>query len=103
MTDETKAEAGESTTETDRHGRVVVGVDGSEASSVTLRWAADEARLSGATLKAVAARHIPSLGYGAYTTVFPEGFEDWSKETSALPEEQLIRVLGEEPGLSVVR
>lgn len=102
MTDKTKAEAGRSTAETDRHERLVVGADGSEIPRVALRWAADEACLSGATLEVVAARRIPSL-CGAYTAAPPDCFEDWSTETSALLEEQLTKVLGEEPGLSVVR
>jgi nucleotide-binding universal stress UspA family protein len=34
-------------------GRIVVGIDGSEHSAAALRWAADEAKLRGATLEAV--------------------------------------------------
>ncbi|HLI53683.1 MAG TPA: universal stress protein [Acidimicrobiales bacterium] len=87
----------------DRRERlVVVGVDGSESSSAALRWAADEARLRGATLKVVEAWHIPSVGYGAYVAI-PEGFEDWAKEAAASLEEQLAEVLGDEPGVTVVR
>ncbi|MGH9114911.1 MAG: universal stress protein [Acidimicrobiales bacterium] len=81
---------------------VVVGVDGSGASSMALRWAATEARLRGATLKVVQAWHIPSLGYGAYI-VPPDGFEDWAKQASTSLAEQLAKVLGDEPGVAVVR
>ena len=43
-------------------GRIVVGVDGSEPSRAALRWAADEARLRGATLEAVLAWQMPFVG-----------------------------------------
>ena len=39
--------------------RIVVGVDGSEASKAALRWAVEEARLRGATLRVVYAWSIP--------------------------------------------
>ena len=85
---------------------VVVGVDGSEASSVALRWAAEEARLRGANMKVVQAWHIPSLGYGAYV-VPASGYEDWGKEESASLDEQLdeqlAAVLGDDPKVAVVR
>jgi nucleotide-binding universal stress UspA family protein len=46
-------------------GRVVVGVDGSELSVAALRWAADEARLRGATLVAVHAwTFVPPAAVG---------------------------------------
>jgi nucleotide-binding universal stress UspA family protein len=44
-------------------GRIVVGVDGSEESERALRWAADQARLTGGRLHAVLAWQLP-LGYG---------------------------------------
>ena len=104
MTGEEASNAESSVAGTDGRGRlVVVGVDGSEASSAALRWAADEARLRGATLKVVEAWHVPSVGYGAYVALPPDSFEDWAKQTSASLEEQLTKVLGEEPGPSVVR
>jgi nucleotide-binding universal stress UspA family protein len=82
---------------------VVVGVDGSEGSSAALRWAVDEARLRGATLKVVQAWHVPTVAYGGYLAVPLEGLEDWAKETSAALEEQLAEVLGDDPGVVVVR
>lgn len=42
--------------------RIVVGVDGSEASVAALRWAADEARAHASTLEVVHAWTIPFLG-----------------------------------------
>jgi nucleotide-binding universal stress UspA family protein len=44
---------------------IVVGVDGSSGSIDALRFALDEARLSNATVKVVAAWHVPPLAYGA--------------------------------------
>lgn len=45
--------------------RIVVGVDGSEASRDTLRWAAHQASLTGAALELVMAWHVPIATYGA--------------------------------------
>jgi nucleotide-binding universal stress UspA family protein len=42
--------------------RIVVGVDGSQASLRALRWALDEARRRGATLEVVHAWHVPNAG-----------------------------------------
>ncbi len=42
-------------------GPVVVGTDGSEWSTTALRWAAEEARVRGATLHVVHAWHVPYL------------------------------------------
>jgi len=40
---------------------IVVGVDGSEPSKAALRWALEEARLRGATLRAVHAWAVPAV------------------------------------------
>jgi nucleotide-binding universal stress UspA family protein len=58
-------------------GRVVVGVDGSEGSKSALRWAAFIARVSGASIEAVAAWHYPvGVGWSAIPT-------NWNPETDA--------------------
>ena len=44
---------------------MVVGVDGSEGSVQALRFAIEEARIRGATLRAVNAWHVPPAVYGA--------------------------------------
>jgi nucleotide-binding universal stress UspA family protein len=44
-------------------GFIVVGVDGSDSSKAALAWAVRQAALTGATVDAVAAWHIPSF-YG---------------------------------------
>ncbi|WP_328914402.1 MULTISPECIES: universal stress protein [unclassified Streptomyces] len=62
MTDPTSAPTSESAME---HGRIVVGVDGSEPSLHALRWAARQAQLTGAALETVIAWELPSAyGWG---------------------------------------
>jgi nucleotide-binding universal stress UspA family protein len=81
---------------------VVAGVDGSKVSSETLRWAAQEARLRGATLKVVHAWHLPTFGYGAYLATADGGSVDWAKRDSASLEERVAEVLGNDPGMPVI-
>ncbi|HEX5596702.1 MAG TPA: universal stress protein [Micromonosporaceae bacterium] len=45
-------------------GRIVVGVDGSDAAHAALRWALSEARLTGAVLEAVIAWEYPVFDLG---------------------------------------
>ena len=54
--------------------RIVVGVDGSEESKEALRWALEEARLRGATVRAVNAfqTHAITPGYGPPEDFSPE-------------------------------
>lgn len=47
-----------------RHGRVIVGIDGSVCAREALRVAADEARLRGATLSVVHVVHGEHVGFG---------------------------------------
>lgn len=58
-------------------GRIVVGVDGSPESQQALRWAAEQARLAGSTLRAVLAWQLP-VGYGLADLPAP----DWSAHAS---------------------
>jgi nucleotide-binding universal stress UspA family protein len=81
---------------------IVVGVDGSKASSAALWWAAEEARLRGARLKVVHAWHMPTFVYGAYM-IPPEELEGFRSEAEALLDRQLAQVLGEHTELSVLR
>jgi len=57
-------------TTSDKLGRVLVGVDGSESSIQALEWAAD---LSGATLRAVTTWEWPT-SYG-WAFAFPSGYD----------------------------
>ncbi|MDQ2726919.1 MAG: universal stress protein [Actinomycetota bacterium] len=43
---------------------IVVGIDGSDASRDALRWAARQAELTGASLRAVMTWHMPAAAYG---------------------------------------
>jgi nucleotide-binding universal stress UspA family protein len=53
-----------SATPAPHHPRIVVGVDGSPISKVALRWAVDQARLTGATVDAVIAWQVPEAMHG---------------------------------------
>lgn len=80
----------------DGHGRVVVvGVDGSEASSRALAWAAQEACLRNAILRVVHAWNLPALSAAAYLP--PSAFEDAPGETQAALDTQIAEVLGPVP------
>jgi nucleotide-binding universal stress UspA family protein len=63
-----------------RMRRIVVGIDGSEPSKAALRWAVDQAVLTGATVHAVAAWEYPSL-YGWFAPMVDEGFEQAARRT----------------------
>ena len=66
--------------------RIVVGVDGSEPSEKALRWAADEARLRGATLDVVLAWEPMMVGaypYGGTPAFDPAELEAGAKERLA--------------------
>jgi nucleotide-binding universal stress UspA family protein len=55
---------------------IAVGVDGSESAAAALRWAASEARLRGARLRAVHAWNMPTMAYAGSGFVAPASFED---------------------------
>jgi nucleotide-binding universal stress UspA family protein len=57
-------------------GRVVVGVDGSARSVRALRFAADAARLRGASLQVVHAWTLPFLGTAGRSGTLPQGVTD---------------------------
>ena len=63
------------TENTNTSRRIVVGVDGSAGSKTALRWAMNQARLSGANLEAVASWQDPVVyGYGfGYAPTLEEG------------------------------
>jgi nucleotide-binding universal stress UspA family protein len=80
---------------------IVVGVDGSKSSSEALKWAAEEARLRGATLKVVRAWQVPAFAYGYGAYVQPAtAVVDWRSESEALLDDQVRAVLGEATGSS---
>jgi nucleotide-binding universal stress UspA family protein len=82
---------------------VVVGVDGSEESKEALRWALEEARLRGASLRAVLAWLEPAVyvhGYAAADFVDPALATERAKE---LLEATLAEVAGDAPTVLVER
>ena len=78
---------------------IVVGVDGSPASSDALRWAADEARLRGAILRVVYGWMLPTMIYPAYG---PAGmYEEMPAEAEGRTRTQVEQVLGDHHDLQV--
>jgi nucleotide-binding universal stress UspA family protein len=75
--------------------RIVVGVDSSTGSTAALRWALDQARLTGATVEAVAAWHGPAM-YGYSYGVVPMEFDDASIVTIA--EKALVETVAQVMG-----
>src|SRR5579864_4696226 len=73
---------------------IVVGVDGSDASLEALRWAAQEAELTGATLEVVTAWEYPTAFGWA-----PPIPADWNPEDEARRElaDAVERTLGKTP------
>lgn len=62
-----------------RHGRIVVGVDGSEHSKAALRWAARQAALTGWDLQVVMAVSSPGSAYA-----WPKPILGWSDGLPAM-------------------
>jgi nucleotide-binding universal stress UspA family protein len=84
-------------TETVNERRIVVGIDGSEASKQALRWAIEQARLSGATVDAISAWEYP-VGYGWGPVVDAEGLLKASQQVLA---ETLVEVAGDNPPVPI--
>lgn len=80
--------------------RIVVGVDGSDESKEALRWAAQQARYTGATVDVVTAWQLP-LGFG-----WPAGLpEDYNPEEDAMHvlDAVIEEVLGPSPDVEIKR
>lgn len=82
-----------------RRGRIVVGVDGSDASKDALRWAARQAGMTGVRLETVMAWHVPVAAYGA-PVMPPDGY-DFEPEARRTLAEAIRDVLGEHPAVEV--
>ena len=82
--------------------RIVVGVDGSSGARAALRFAVEEARLRGATLRLVTAWHVPSITYsGGFVAPFDE--REFEHSAEAACDEALAAVREEIAGLEVQR
>jgi nucleotide-binding universal stress UspA family protein len=79
-------------------GRIAVGVDGSPESEQALRWAAGQARLTGAELHAVTAWQMPAA-YGLTLQTEP----DWAAHSSQTLAAAIAGALGREDGERVVQ
>lgn len=79
-------------------GPIVVGVDGSASSELPLRWAAEQARLTGQELHAVISWD-PPIPYDAPVT----GEFDWEGDAAGTLAKTVENVLGEAAGREVVR
>ena len=76
---------------------VVVGVDGSPGSQSAVRWAAQQASLTGATLRAVSSWRWPN-----YITRVPPGI-DLAKDTRRILDEVLEQALSGSEDVTVTR
>ncbi len=74
---------------------IVVGVDGSEGSADALRWAAGQAQLTGASLRAIASWRWPS-----YVTRVPPG-ADPAGDTERTLRESVEPIRAEYPDLEI--
>ena len=75
---------------------IVVGVDGSEGSRDAVRWAAGQARLTGASVRAVASWRWPN-----YVTRVPPG-ADLQSETTLVVHELLGPVRADFPEVQII-
>ncbi|MFD4030472.1 universal stress protein [Streptomyces sp. NPDC058637] len=83
-------------------GRIVVGVDGSDASIKALRWAVRQAELTGDTVEAVNSWEYPATSWASMMPGMPEDFDPQAVATVAL-DEALEEALGAEGAASVER
>jgi nucleotide-binding universal stress UspA family protein len=75
-------------------GHIVVGIDGSSCSRRALRFAAEEARLRGESLRVVSAWQVPVsmyMGSNIAPVLDPSGFSAWAREGA---EKEIDEVLG---------
>lgn len=89
-------------------GRIVVGIDGSEQSSAALRWAAEEAKLRGATVEAVHAWTFVPVTTPADSGLVPvawtdsvDALEATQNAAQRIAADQVRDVLGEDHDVTV--
>jgi nucleotide-binding universal stress UspA family protein len=78
-------------------GRIVVGVDGSASSMAALRWAIRQAKLTGSSVVAVIAWHLPA-GYGIARA--GDGGVDFEGDAKQILADALNEVTGPSPTCS---
>jgi nucleotide-binding universal stress UspA family protein len=82
---------------------IVVGVDGSSESKAALRWALDEARLRGATLRVVRAWTTPLVYEGAFIPPDALDTDALQQEAAEALDELIGQASGAETPVSVER
>ena len=82
----------------ERQGRIVVGIDGSEHSKAALTWAAREAKLTGVPLTVVTTWEFPN-SYG-YPVPWPEDV-DFAADAKIVLDETVTSVLGSSPTIEL--
>ncbi|MFN0282122.1 MAG: universal stress protein [Kineosporiaceae bacterium] len=84
-------------------GRIVVGVDGSDASKDALRWAHRQATLTGSELTAVAVWSYATMSYPSMSAYMPTVNDlDLEGDTTQMLEQCVKEVLGDVPIRMVV-
>ncbi len=78
---------------------VVVGVDGSDASRDALRWAARQAELTGAALRAVMTWHMPVAPYGVAVPLLVD--MNLKGDSEHALDQVIAETLGESPAVAV--
>ncbi|GAB3647389.1 universal stress protein [Glycomyces tarimensis] len=83
-----------------RHGRIVVGIDGSPSSIRALKWALSQAEAVGATVEAVHSWQVP-VNYGAVAVMMPS--ETFAEGAADMLRESVAEATGGEERVSVER
>jgi len=79
--------------------RIVVGVDGSPSSHQALRWAARQARLTGASLQVITCWEFPTSL--SWLPPNPSDFDALRRDAKRTLEQTVADVLGDDPGILI--
>ncbi len=79
--------------------RIVVGVDGSPSSHQTLRWAARQAKLTGASLQVITCWEFPTPM--SWLPPNPSDLDQAKADARRTLEQTVAEVLGDNPGIDI--
>ena len=82
-------------------GRIVVGIDGSKSAEEALRFALEEARLRGATLRIVTVWSTPSAAYAGMAYVPTFDLHEVEEQAANARLEDARALLGDAPGVTI--